>query len=257
MHISELRKRLKRSSFDSSDILPLAFAGLAIGEAILAAGLIWVGHSLSQLSNKPAPTLVQKTDGQAFAVRTADTNYREPQVIRQLVTEWATFTYTWSGKMTTSIAGQAQSATKDEGIKIKNKRVPTAAWQASFVLSSDAQSNFRESFLEELAAMPTIDGVLVGNTKTVLVVQHVSEPQALAGTSGRWQVNMVASLILFDREHPAGYAIPWNHSYFVRAVEVPQTPLPASASEYQQVIYQLRQRGLEIEKILPFEGEKR
>lgn len=256
MQISELRKRLKRSTLDSSDILPLAFVGLAIGEMLLAIGLIWIGHSINQIAQKPAPTLVQKVDGQAFTVRSTDHDYREPQVIRQLVQEWAALTYTWSGKVTTTIAGKAQSPTKDEGIKVKNKRVPTVAWQASFLLSSDSESSFREAFLEELTKMPHLEGVLAGNTKTVLVVQHVSEPQALAGTTGRWQVNLVANLIVVDRNHPAGITIPWNHAYFVRAVEPPQTPLPDPASDYQQVIYQLRQRGLEIEKILPFEGEK-
>lgn len=118
MQISQLKQRLKRSPLDESDILPLAFVGLAIGEVILAFGLIWVGHSVSQLSNKAAPTLVQKVDGQAFAVRAADHDYREPEVIRQLVHEWTTFTYTWSGKLPASSGSKEgnNQAAKDEGI---------------------------------------------------------------------------------------------------------------------------------------------
>lgn len=255
MQISQLRQRLKRSSIDESDILPLAFVGLAVGEVILALGLVWVGHSVSQLSNKPAPTLVQKVDGQAFAVRSTDHDYREPEVIRQLIHEWVTFTYSWSGKLPSSKDGKTIAAS-DQGIQVQNGRVPTVAWQASFLLASDAKSNFREAFLEQLTKIPGEESVFSGATKTVLVVQHVSQPQQLAGATGRWQVDVVANLIVFDRVHPAGYTVPWNNSYFIRAVDPPQTPLPDQSNDYQRIIYQLRQRGLEIENIVPLQEQK-
>lgn len=260
MQISQLRQRLQRLPMDESDILPLAFVGLAIGEGVLALGLVWLGNSVAQLAKKPAPTLVQQVNGQAFTVRTAAEDYREPAVIRQLVHEWVAFTYTWSGKLpnasnaktTQTAQTSASTLTPDEGVRVKRGRVPTVAWQAAFLLASDAKSNFREAFLAELTQVPGIDGVFSGSTRTVLVVQHVSEPQLLAGTTGRWQVDVVANLIIFDRERPAGYTVPWNNSYFVRAVDPPMTALEDQASEYQRVIYQLRQRGLEIEKIVPF-----
>lgn len=257
MQISQLRQRLKRSPIDESDILPLAFVGLAVGEVILALGLVWVGHSVSQMANKPAPTLVQKLDGQAFAVRSTDHNYREPEVIRQLVHEWATFTYSWSGKLPTSAAKNSKAdSANDEGIRVQSGRVPTVAWQASFLLASDANSNFREAFLEQLTKIPGEEGIFSGATKTVFVVQHVSDPQQLAGAAGRWQVDVVANLIVFDRVHPAGYTVPWNNSYFVRAVDPPQSPLPDQSNDYQRIIYQLRQRGLEIENIVPLQEQK-
>ncbi len=256
MQISELRRRLKRLPVDESDILPIAFVGLVFGEVILAIGLVWVGHSVAQIANKPAPTLVQRVDGQAFAVRAADREYREPEVIRQLIHEWVSFTYTWSGKLPSANAKEKGQSLADEGIQLKNGRVPTVAWQASFLLASDAKSNFREAFLEELTKIPGADGVFSGSTKTVMVIQHVSDPQLLAGETGRWQVDVVANLILFDRAHPAGNTIPWNNSYIVRSVDPPQTPLPDKASDYQKIIYQLRQRGLEIENIVPFQERK-
>lgn len=258
MQISQLRQRLKRSPLDESDILPLAFVGLAIGEVILAFGLVWIGHSLSQISNKAAPTLVQKVDGQAFAVRAADRDYREPEVIRQLVHEWTTFTYTWSGKVPTASTskGETNQSANDEGVRVQNGRVPTVAWQASFLLASDAKSNFREAFLQQLTKVPGAEGVFSGATKTVLVVQRVSDPQQLAGASGRWQVDVVANLLVFDHAHPSGYTVPWNNSYIVRAVDPPQTALPDPASDYQRIIFQLRQRGLEIETITPLQGTK-
>ena len=256
MQISELRRQLKRLPVDESDILPIAFVGLVFGEVILAIGLVWVGHSVAQIANKPAPTLVQRVDGQAFAVRAADREYREPEVIRQLIHEWVSFTYTWSGKLPSANVKEKGQSLADEGMQIKNGRVPTVVWQASFLLASDAKSNFREAFLEELTKIPGADGVFSGSTKTVMVIQHVSDPQLLAGETGRWQVDVVANLILFDRAHPAGNTIPWNNSYIVRAVDPPQTPLPDKASDYQQIIYQLRQRGLEIENIVPFQERK-
>lgn len=256
MQIFELQRRLKRLPVDESDILPIAFVGLVFGEVILAIGLIWVGHSVSQIANKPAPTLVQRVDGQAFAVRTADRDYREPEVIRQLIQEWVSFTYTWSGKLPSANVKEKAKSLADEGMRLKSGRVPTVAWQASFLLASDAKSNFREAFLEELTKIPGVDGVFSGSTKTVMVIQHVSDPQLLAGETGRWQVDVVANLIVFDRTHPAGNTIPWNNSYIVRTVDPPQTPMPDKASDYQQIIYQLRQRGLEIENVVPLQERK-
>jgi hypothetical protein len=256
MQISELRKRLKRLPMDESDILPLAFVGLVFGEIILAIGLLWVGHSVAEIAKKPAPTLVQRVDGQAFAVRDADRNYREPEVIRQLIHEWVAFTYTWSGKLPSVNTKDKKQSLADEGIQVKNKRIPTVAWQASFLLASDSKSNFREAFLERLTQIPSIDAVFSGSTKTVMVIQHVSDPQLLAGETGRWQVDVIANLIFFDRANPSGNTIPWNNSYIVRAVDPPQTPLPDKTSDYQQIIYQLRQRGLEIENIVPLQERK-
>ena len=51
MEITELNRKRKLPKLDSSDILPLAFAGLSIGVFILAIALFWLAVSFSKLAN--------------------------------------------------------------------------------------------------------------------------------------------------------------------------------------------------------------
>lgn len=242
MQISNLKQKAKRFKLDSSDILPLAFAGLSVGVVMLSFAVFWLAASFSKLANQKTPTLVQQVDGRSFTVRPAAYNYREPQAIRQLVQDWAVMTFTWG-----SLPGQQKDDSKsDEGVKVANgDRVPTTSWEASFVLDPD----FRDTFLTQLATELVPDSVFTGGTSAVLVPQNISEPQ-FAG-EGRWQVDLVATRIVFDDTNPSGYSIPFNRTFYVKAVEPPQNPLKENATDYQRAIYRMRERGLMIEEIRP------
>jgi hypothetical protein len=245
MQISDLTRKSKLPKIDSSDILPLAFAGLSVGVFILAIALFWLAVSFSKLANQKPPTLVQQVNGHAFSVRPADYNYREPEVIRRFVSDWAVMTFTW-GKLPGD-----QRNTMDEGVAIAgNKRVSTAAWEAAFALAPD----FRDTFLEQLATEVIPDGVFDGNVSAVLVPQQISPPQA-AG-DGHWQVDLIATRIVFNDANPAGYTIPFNRRIFVRAVEPARQPLIQNASEYQQVVYRMLEGGIQIEEIRPINTEE-
>jgi hypothetical protein len=245
MQITDLRRKAQRFKLDSSDILPLAFAGLSVGVLALSAALFWLAVSFSKLANQPVPTLVQQVDGRAFTVRPADYLHREPEVIRQLVSDWAVMTFTW-GTLPGDSGGVA-----DEGVKVsRHERVPTTAWEASFALAPD----FRDSFLEKLATDIITDGVFEGTVSAVLVPQHISLPQA-AG-EGHWQVDLIATRIIFDSTNPAGLTVPFNRRFFVKAIEPPQEPLIANASEYQQVAYQMLEGGVQIVEIRPLTVEE-
>jgi hypothetical protein len=245
MQIPDLTRRSKLPKIDSSDILPLAFAGLSLGVLILSVALFWLAVSFSRLANQKPPTLVQQVDGHAFSVRPADHSYREPEVIRRFVSDWAVMTFTW-GKLPGD-----QKKTVDEGMAIAgNKRVSTAAWEASFALAPD----FRDAFLHQLATDVIPDGVFDGKVSAVLVPQQVSPPQT-AG-EGRWQVDLIATRILFDDANPAGTTIPFNRRIFVRAVEPARQPLIQDASEYQRVVYRMLEGGIQIEEIRPLTTEE-
>ena len=153
MQITDLRRKVKPFKLDSSDILPLAFAGLSFGVAVLAMAVFWLAVSFSRLANQATPTLVQQVDGRAFTVRPADSLHREPEVIRRLVSDWAVMTFTW-GKLPND-----QSPVVDEGVEVVGqKRVPTSAWEASFALSPD----FRDAFLQKLAIKVVPETVFEG-----------------------------------------------------------------------------------------------
>ena len=244
MQIANLRRKVQRVKLDSSDILPLAFAGLSFGVFILAIALFWLAVSFSKLASQPVPTLVQQVDGQAFTVRAADRLYREPELIRQFVSQWAVMTFTWGAPP------DQQDTPVDEGVAVTgHHRIPTAAWQASLALAPD----FRDAFIEQLAADVVPDGVFTGQVSAVLIPQHISQPQA-AG-EGYWQVDLVATRIVFDDANPTGHTLPFNRTFYIKAIEPPQEPLISDASEYQQLIYRMLEGGVQIEEIRPLQQE--
>ena len=245
MQFSDLTRRGRLPRLDSTDILPLAFAGLSAGVVILTISLLWLAVSFSKLANKPSPTLVQQVDGRAFTVRPADVHYREPEVIRRVVSDWAVMTFTWG-----SIPGK-ETETIDEGIKVKGTdRVTKSAWEAGFLLSSD----FRDVFLAQLATEIIPDSVFDGQVSAVIIPQEVSPPQVV--NEGLWQVDLIATRIVFDDTNPSGTTIPFNRRFYVRAIEPPRKPLIKNASDYQQVVYRLLESGLQIDEIRPIHGEE-
>ncbi len=248
MKIFDLKRARSWLRVDSTDILPLAFAGLAVGALTLSAIAASLALSLAKLANQTTPTLVQQVNGRAFTVRPADHQYREPEVIRRTVSNWAVLTFTW-GKL----PGQQEKTTLDEGKPVtSNNRIPTSAWEASFLLAPD----FREAFLQKLAKDVIPQDVFGGRVAAVLVVQEVSPPE-IAGNN-RWQVNLIATRIVFDDANPSGAMIPFNRTIYVRAIEPPQNPLGELATEYQCIVYSMLEGGLQIEEIRPLkqEGDK-
>ncbi|WP_121969220.1 hypothetical protein [Leptolyngbya sp. BC1307] len=245
MQFSHLFRKQKLPRIDSSDILPLAFAGLSTGILFLSIAFFWLAVSLSKVANQKPPTLVQQVDGKAFTVRPADYTYREPEVIRRVVSDWATMTFTWG-----TLPGN-QTKTTDEGVEVgSGKRVPSPAWAASFLLAPD----FRDEFLNQLSTEVIPEGVFGGEVSAVLVPQQVSPPQAVG--EGKWKVDLMATRIVFDPSNPAGTTIPFNRRIYLRAVEPPQNPLTEQATKEQQVVYQSLEGGLQIEEIRPIQLEE-
>jgi hypothetical protein len=246
--ISKLKPKQTRLKIDSSDVLPLAFLGLSVASVCSAIAILWLAVSFSKLVNKPSPTLVQQVDGKAFIVRPEEHNYREPELIRKTVTDWAVMTFSWGTVSDAKPSKQKSSA--DSGVDVGGrKKVPRSTWEASFLLTPD----FRDAFLDKLAKDVIPAGVFDGKVSQVFVPQSVSPPQA-AGM-GRWKVDMVATRILFDGVNPSGHAIPINRTFYVRASDPPTTPLKENANEYQRVVYQMLAAGLQIEEIRPLDAE--
>ncbi len=245
MQISDLKRKSQRLKIDSTDILPMAFAGLSLGVIVLSAATIWLAISFSKLSAQKPPTLVQQVDGRAFTVRATAYTYREPEVIRRTVSDWAVMTFTW-GKPPGSNTAQTDEGKAIEG---KRERIPTNAWEASFLLAPD----FRDLFLQQLATEIVPQDVFKGTVAVVLVPQNFSTPE-VAG-DGRWKLNMVATRIVFDGANPAGRTISFNRTFYVRAVPPPQNPLGEQAPDLQRIVYSMLERGVQIEEIRPLERE--
>jgi hypothetical protein len=238
MAISDLKR--KRLKFDSTDLLPLSIAGLSIGMIILSFVTVWLAISYAKLSGQKPPTLVQQVDGRAFTARLAQQQYREPEV-----NHWAIMTFTWGKPQ-----GQSNPSTDEGKVIAARKRVPTSAWEASFLLSPD----FRDRFLQQLASEVVPEDVFKGQVAAVLVPQNYSQP-VLVG-DGRWRIDLIATRMVFDAGNPGGRAIPFNRSFYVKAVQPPDHPLGQQATEYQRIVYSMLESGLQIEEIRPMEAKE-
>ena len=113
----------------------------------------------------------------------------------------------------------------------------TSDFDAGLACSED----FRAKLLEGIAES-TPESVFEGKTQSMLVIKYLSEPKKIA--EGRWQLQMVANLVMLQDGKGVGKPTSFNRNIFVRAVEPPL--LPKKATKLQQQMYKARQNGLEI-----------
>ncbi|MEL4897409.1 hypothetical protein [Crocosphaera sp. Alani8] len=201
---------------------------------------------LYRLAVRPAPTLVQLEGGQAISVTAGVSTYREPELIKKFVGQTATSLYNWSGK----IKGE-----KDSGIVVNPEEeliVTTPVWSASFSLSE--KDNYRVSFLENLAVFTNKLPINIwGYGNSFLKISHIRDPIELK--PGHWQVDMIAYLLLFDRGKLVGQGIPFNKTFYVKAIEQPPLLLDEQATAIQKAIWNSRSAQLEIENITDLQEE--
>jgi hypothetical protein len=118
-------------------------------------------------------------------------------------------TFTW-GKL----PGNTESPADDEGVQVTGAigfRKPPGKPHFSWL------PDFRDAFLQTLASEVIPDWVFDGQVSAVLIPQHISPPQAIG--EGRWQVDLVATRVVFEASNPAGTTLTFNRRITVRAVE--------------------------------------
>ena len=227
-------------SFSGTNLLPVFVIGSLALQVLLfvqtTSNAIWI----AKLARRPAPTLVELEDGKSIQVGAEDALYRSPQSIKTFVSQSMTMLFTASGTLPADSSQAALKPTPDPGVEVGGrKKVPTPAWEASFALSED----FRMAFLQELADITPMS-MSSGTTQTMLVINHLSEPEQLE--SGKWRVQMIANLYTFTGSDRIGQAVPVNKDIYVKAIYVTPQPLPESATEIQRAVYKIRAAGLEI-----------
>lgn len=225
----------------NTNYLPLFVLGSVGLQLVILVFLFVQAGALSRLSRQAAPTLVQMQDGQAIRVGAMEAQDRTPETIRRFVNDTLVLMFNWSGSLPAATAEEASQPQPDPGLPVEMDRgkgqVATASWQASFAFSED----FRQDFLKRVAEL-TPPGVFSGTTQVVMVVNHVSEPEVVG--EGRWKVDVVAHLYVFDETNALGEAIPFNREVFVEAVTAPA--VPDGETPLEQAIYAIRQAGLQI-----------
>lgn len=202
-----------------------------------------MGRSLHRLSNTSTPTLVQTSDGRAFKANPIPGASRAPATVKAFISSILPQLFNLSGEIVTDDGETAP----DPGITLatessngSNQKVSTAAAAASFALSSD----FRLPYLKKLAEL-TPPGVFTGQTKVVMVVEQVSEPEEIA--TGKWKLSVLAHLNVFNGNNALQKTIPFHREVVVESTSAPL--MPEGETPLEQAVYAIRQSGLQITDI--------
>ncbi len=229
------------------------FALTSIGFSALTLMLqIVVMTNVINIARKPAPSLVQLSDGQAIKVQAVGNQDRSPEVVQQFVTDSLTMLMSWTNEFP---GGRDEKKVVDTGalVKIKegDRKITSQAFQASFTFSED----LRAELIKILAEM-TPDSVFKGETKTALKFQHVTLPTPVdKNQTGKWKISVVATLLQYQQGRADVAKIPFNKEIVVQAIDTP--PLPKSgkfSNELESLVYGIRQAGLEIVSMKDIEG---
>lgn len=208
---------------------------------LLATGFLFV--NTAQIVNKETPRLVELKTGETMKVRAIGALEREPQTIKHFTLETFKLMFTWTGHIK---AGN--KSIPDPGVKLNSSglgRLPTAAWQSSFALSSD----FRADFLKYLSQIAPTSQIFSDKIDVLFVPLNIQDPIQLE--EGHWQVNLVSNLLIV-RGNETLRIVPFNKKIFVRAVIAPEyqaVPKNEAHSAIVGIVSAIRQLGLEIERI--------
>lgn len=210
--------------------------------------LVVLAAGLRMVATRPLPNFVQLADGKTIDVRPIDPLYRDKQTIKDFASGTSYLLFSWSNRVAIEENGERKVKT-DGGVSVgENLRVTTPAWEASFALGED----FRSEFLKGLAGLIPAD-VWSGRAYASVKFVEISDPIVIA--PGKWEVKIVANLIVQDARNNAGRAVPLNKSILVRAIDNPPLPLPETATPLQRTIYRIRSSRLEIYEIRDLETD--
>jgi len=225
----------------------ISLAGCSMAVLSLLLQLINYG-AIRTLSQKQL-ALVQLTNGNTILARAVEPSERSDEVIKKFVSDTFIRMFNWDGLVQT-FNEKGEPVTKPDigvevgSIKRGNSKVASKAYDAAFALSEN--QGFRAAFLKKLASL-TPTGIFNGEQQVSLIPRFVSEPRKIR--DGKWEVDLVATLVTFNRNDNSGNGIPFNKTITVEAISSPQE-IAKDTSALARKIYQVRQAGLEITQII-------
>ena len=245
---SDKRSALKtaKKKQDTASLIQFLVIGFSGGTLLIQ--LLLFG-AFAKLASKPAPSLVQLSNGDAIAVTAQDSKAREPETIKRFVADSLILLMSWHNQLPAQrdANGTLLPPSPDPGMSLdvggKTMRVTSPAYQASYA--------FEESFREELIALlasSTPQAVFTGQVQTLLSFQAITEPEELE--PGRWQLSVVGNLIQSKVGTAQTQHQPFNRKIIVRAIETPALPEEGElATALALAVHSVRQSGLEIESM--------
>jgi hypothetical protein len=209
------------------------------------------------VANKPAPTLVQLSDGESIHVGAIDGNDRSEASIRNFTLDTLTAIFTWSGVYPSSEPGEFE---RDPGIDMYDGkgnrlgRVTVAAATATLAM----ELNFRDEFLKRLATLVP-ESVFTGRVDLAFVPLEIGKPVALG--AGRWKVPVLSDLVFTRDGKATGKTIPYNADVYVRSVppinaELVDKLVDPRAKSLATRLGKSRRAGLEIYSIAPYKAKE-
>lgn len=209
------------------------------------------------VANKPAPTLVQLSDGESVRVVAIDGSDRSEASLRNFTLDTLTAIFTWSGVYPSSEPGKFE---RDRGIELYDERgnrlgrVTMAAATATLAM----EGNFREEFLKRLATLVP-ESVFANRVELAFVPLEVGKPIPLG--SGRWKVPVLSDLIFTRDGKVTGETIPYNADVYVRSVpavngELVDKLVDPRAKGLATRLAGVRRAGLEIYSIAPYQAKE-
>ena len=207
-----------------TNILPL-FAIGTLGVHLLTFLVLMFHWSILQRLNRQTtlPSLVQLIDGSAITVNPQENLERYQQTIRRFVGETMTLMLTWS-----------------------QQQPPNTVWEiSSQLVTDDFQPKLQEK-INNLNPSKKLDSFNQA-TEQILAIQRISQPEQIA--EGKWKVEMVAHLLVFQGSDRLGASIPVNQQIFVQTTDEQVTSLPQSPIPLQLAAYRLGAARLQIYKV--------
>lgn len=228
---------------ESKNLLPMCFVGLSLFVGLQTLLVLFLSVKVNDLTTRKT-TFVQLVDGRAVAIREEAGTYRTPDLVKNVVRQWTILTWTWDSKL-------PGTSKPDAGQKVGNDRLTTTAYLASFLLQGKTKPNgssFRAESRNAIAQLTPV-GVFSGSTRSTILISYISEPRTVA--PGRYEVDMVATRNVIDQSGQIE-EIPFNRTFVLEAVDIPQSPLGKDATDVERAVYNVREAGLEITEIKPF-----
>jgi hypothetical protein len=218
------------------------FALISLGVSGLTLLLqLLVVVNVINIAKRPAPSLVQLSNGEAIKVQAIGSQERSLEVVQRFTTESLILLMSWSNDLPNA---NGETKAIDPGALVKTaageKRITTSTFQASFTLNE----SLRDEMVKLLAEMTPTE-VFLGQVKTTLKFQHVTIPTLVE--PGKWKITVVGTLLKYQRGRGDVTKVPFNKELIVQAIDTPALPKDGRFSnEFENLVHTIRQAGLEI-----------
>ncbi|MGB7249464.1 MAG: hypothetical protein WBC73_11035 [Phormidesmis sp.] len=231
-------KKLNRLLPDTTAARPdgsLITTALIVSNALTLLMMFWLAASVSRLTNRHEPTLVQQVGGQAFVAKPVDYNYRDPQVLQNVAREWALLNF--------SFGTLPQINHQTEEVSYEGTSLPEQSVTASYLFTDRTRDAYLKGFADNIYT----ESARRSGLSSLYMPYRISAPEQLE--PGRWAVDVIGSRLITTPENPSGELIPTNVRLELVAAEVPLLALEEDPTDAAKTTYRLLESGVRIDKI--------